>query len=227
MEIPAVKYTLVFALCSAGLALSARNFGGVGWLLLWPASSFLLISMAYAGVGPSLLGKRPDGTIAPASLVLLLPFLLLTWLSWHGLRLFSRRPPYHQIAPGVWLGRRLLASELPDGISVVVDLTAEFFEPAGIRRRCDYHCLPTLDARAPDEAAFRELMKQLADLDRNLYVHCASGCGRAPTLGVALLIARGRVASVEEGERIVRAIRPGVHLEPVQRRFLNAWLLAQ
>jgi protein-tyrosine phosphatase len=40
-------------------------------------------------------------------------------------------------------------------------------------------------------------------------------------LAAAVLLARGRAGSVEEAEVMVRAARPGIGLQPAQRRLLD------
>jgi hypothetical protein len=59
-----MRYAIVFTMLAA-LLLNAAFIGGWAWLLAWPAVSFLVVAIAYAGAGPGLLGKRSDGTIAP------------------------------------------------------------------------------------------------------------------------------------------------------------------
>lgn len=62
------------------------------------------------------------------NVLLLLPFFVVTWLLWHLQILFTREPRHVEVAPGIWLGRRCFAHELPEKIAVVVDLTSEFSE---------------------------------------------------------------------------------------------------
>src|SRR4051812_1609170 len=99
---------------------------GLAWLLLWPAVSFLLVAAAYSGLGPCMFGKRTSGQIAWWALLLLLPFFFLAWSVWHLQRLFSKEDCWNEVAPGLFLGRRSFASELPPGVGLVVDLTSEF-----------------------------------------------------------------------------------------------------
>src|SRR5688500_5133902 len=124
-----MKYAVVFGLLAVVLAGYAVALEGLAWLLLWPALSFLVVATAYAGVGPKLLGKRPDGRIAWWALVLHLPYFLLTWGVWHAQRRVDRGPAVNEVAPGLWIGRRALPNELPPGVTLVVDLTGEFHEP--------------------------------------------------------------------------------------------------
>lgn len=216
-----MKYTLVFAAFSAYLVALAVHLGGLAWLLLWPALSFLLIAAAYAGLGTAVCGKRPDGGLAWWAVPLLFHYLLLTWGVWHLQRLLSREAACNEIAPGLWVGRRPLARELPPGTDLVVDLTSEFPEPRAVVAGRAYVCLPTLDALAPPVAAMRELVKQVAAWPGTALVHCATGHGRSAVVAAAVLLARGLAADPKEAQRLVRKARPGVSLNRPQRRLLE------
>jgi protein-tyrosine phosphatase len=215
-----MSYAVVFAGFSVYLAVVGVALGGPGWLLLWPALSFLVVAAAYAGLGPGLLGKRPDGRIAWWAAAPLLPYLIITWGLWRLLRSFSREPCCQEVAAGLWLGRRPLPEDLPPDIDLVVDLTAEFPEPRGVRDGRTYLCLPTLDTLAPDEGAFGELVRRVARWPGRAYVHCASGHGRSATVAAAVLIVRGLARDAKEAEALLRRVRPGVRLKKAQRELL-------
>ena len=125
----------------------------VSLVLLWPAFAVALVAAAYGGLGPGVLGKRA-GRLAWGRRLLLAPYLAGANAS---LRLQSRgHPPYVEVVPGLFLGRRLSAQEarrLP--VTAVLDLTAELSEAASLRRRA-YHCLPTLDLTVPEPAQLAE-----------------------------------------------------------------------
>jgi protein-tyrosine phosphatase len=216
-----MKYALVFGLFGVYLAVLGVLLGGAGWLLLWPALAFGLVGAGFAGLGPRVFGKRANGRLAAWAVLLLLPYLALTWVVWHLLRLLSREPCCHEVAPGVWVGRRALARELPEGVSLVVDLTAEFPEPRGVLRGRSYLCLPTLDTTAPEQAAFVSLIERLKGHAGGIYVHCASGHGRSATVAAGLLLARGLARDAREAEQILRRARPGIRLKKAQRALLQ------
>jgi protein-tyrosine phosphatase len=216
-----VRYALIFLLLGVSLVTLAVSFEGVCWLLLWPAFDGLLLSAAYAGLGPRVCGKRADGRLAWWAVVLLLPYLGLTWFVWHLSRLVSRERPCHEVAPTLWVGRRPFAHELPPGVSLVVDLTAEFVAHREVLRGRTYLCLPTLDLSAPDEKAFQHLVSRVAGWQGTVYVHCAAGHGRSAAVAAAVLIARGLAGSVEEAESLMRKVRPGIRLTPAQRSLLR------
>jgi protein-tyrosine phosphatase len=215
-----MKYAVVFAILGIYLAVVGLLLSDLGWLLLWPALSFLIVAAAYAGLGPAVFGKCPDGRFAWWAVALLLPYLAVTWALWHLVRLFGREVCCHEVAPGLWLGRRALPNELPADIALVIDLTAEFSKPRGVRQGRTYLCLPTLDTLAPNERAFTELVRRVVASPRAVYVHCASGHGRSATVAAALLIARGLAKDAKEAEAMLRQARPGVRLQKAQRALL-------
>jgi protein-tyrosine phosphatase len=215
-----VKYAVVFAVFGLYLAAVAVLLGDFGLLLLWPAVSCFVVAAAYAGVGPAVFGKRPDGRLAWWAVALLLPYLLLSAALWHLVRVFGKEPCCHEVAPGVWLGRRPLPKELPPTVDLVVDLTAEFAEPRGVCAGRTYLCLPTLDTLAPDGMAFAELVRRVTAWPGVVYIHCASGHGRSATLAAAVLIARGLARDAAEAEAVLRGVRPGVRLKKAQRELL-------
>lgn len=212
----AVTY-LVAALLITALAVCV---GGWALLLLWPAVACLLVGLGYAGLGVAVFGKRRDGRLAPWAWLCLLPYLAFTWAWWRLKRKISTEPLYHEVAPGLWVGRRVLGGELPRGVQLVVDVTCEFAEPSSVLQRCEYRALPILNYGTPRKAALLALVSEL-EAREGLYIHCAQGHGRSATVAAALLMHRGRVAGWAEAvEEIVR-VRPKAHLEPCQEQFLR------
>jgi protein-tyrosine phosphatase len=220
-----MKYAIVFGLLAVYLAVMAAVLGGAGWVLLWLAVNSAILAAAYAGLGPGVLGKRANGRLAWWAL-LLLPYLGITWLVWHAQRLLSREACCDEVAPGLWVGRRPLPHEVPAGIDLVVDLSAELAEPRGVMRGRSYLCLPVLDTLAPAPAAFRELIARVAAWPGPVYVHCAVGHGRSALVAAAVLLARGLARDGTEAEAMLRRARPAVRLKPAQRRLLEEFDLA-
>ncbi|WP_437966577.1 dual specificity protein phosphatase family protein [Sorangium sp. So ce260] len=215
-----MRYGILFIALSASIAALAVVAGGAALVLLWAALSFFLVGAAYLSRRPALLGKQPDGTLASWALVLLGPYFLLAWAIWRAERLLRRADCANEVAPGLWVGRRPFAHELPAGVRLVVDLTAELPAAPAIRRHPGYVCVPVLDGTGPELAALRELLRRLRDED-GVYVHCASGHGRSATLATALLLDRGPAARVEEVEAQLRQRRPGIRLSAAQRELLR------
>jgi protein-tyrosine phosphatase len=216
-----MKYAFVFALLGVYLIVMACILEGLGFLLLWPGISFLILAAAYAGLGPRVYGKRQDGRMAWWAVLPLLPYLLLTWVSWHIQRLLSREPCCNEVAPGLWIGRRVFAKELPADVSLIVDLTGEFPEPRGVRAGRSYICLPILDALVPGERPLRELVERIAIWPGAIYIHCALGHGRSAMVAAAVILKRELAADAKQAEALVRKARPAVRLNPSQRRLLE------
>jgi hypothetical protein len=80
------------------------------------------------------------------------------------------------------------------GVSVLINLRVEFDDLSlGIRPQT-YMWLPTIDGTPPTLGQMLEGVRaiQRADADgHKVYVHCAAGVGRAPTLAAAYLVTTG------------------------------------
>lgn len=219
-----MKYAIVLGVMSFALVVGGGLYPTVGWLLIWAGVSFGWIAIGYAGMGPRVFGKTSRGRIPLAWKVLNLPYLAMTWLVWHVVRLLSREEAFNTIDANLVIGRRLLASEAPEGFDHYVDLTAEFEEPAPIRIRSGYRCLPILDATVPAIEDLREAVE--SSVNGRVFVHCAQGHGRTGLFALALLLRRGRVQTVEEGIGLLRSLRPAVRLNRVQLEFARRYLVA-
>jgi len=186
------------------------------WLVgaAWLGVDFLALGIAHALGAHRLLGKRSDGTISIWGWLLFLPLLVYTSLVWHLARLVVREPAVNAVSDDLILGRRLLPSEVPGDFDNIVDLTAEFAEPAAIRRSPGYLCIPILDGSAPTPDVLRAAVGSLKP--GRTFVHCAQGHGRTGLFALALLLNRGAAASVEDGLRTLQAIRPGIRLNRAQ-----------
>lgn len=202
---------LMLGIGAAGVACTAvvwATSGLVAAFFAWSALSCFAVSSAYLLNRPSVYGKR-DGVIPWWRVLLLGPFLGGFWIAWGIRNLFRSKPRYHLVSPGLWVGARIDAPELPPGVKIVVDLTGELWEPRGIRRMPGYRGFPVLDGSYPhDEDAFLELLAEIADAPGGVYVHCESGRGRAPTMAALVLLARGVVDSPEAALELVQKRRP-------------------
>jgi hypothetical protein len=211
------RYLLSFL----GCALIAFGATRRDWLIsiAWLGGNFLTLGVAHAFGFHRVLGKRSDGTIAPWQRFVFLPPLAYTSAVWHLARLLSREPAHNVVTDDLVVGRRLLPSELDRGqmggeFDNYVDLTAEFAEPAAIRRTSAYISFPVLDGAAPLPEALRAAVGSLRP--GRTFVHCAQGHGRTGLFALALLLTRGSVGSVEEGLRVLAAARPGIRLNAQQ-----------
>ena len=224
-----MRYGTVLTACGAAFLFLGLQSGPVSWLLIWASVSFVAVGSGYLLWGPRVFGKRDDGVLPFWAVCLLFPYLLLTEGLWHIQRWLSREAVCNEVAPGLWLGRRPLDGELPGGVGMVVDLTAEFPAARTIRALPGYRCLPTLDASVPDAAALQALIGTIVNWRQGgVYIHCASGHGRSAMVTMAVLLAKGLAVDISDAEAKVRAARPQIGLRPCQRRFLERadWLKA-
>lgn len=218
-----MKYAIAFGILGIYLLTLGCVLEGAGRLFLWPGFSLTAVAAGYAGLGPAVFGKRANGSLAWWAVLLLLPYFLLTWTVWHVQRLMSREPCCNEIAPGLWIGRRSFAEELPKQVSLIVDVTAEFAEPREVRTSHSYLCLPILDALAPDERELRNLVERITAWQGGVFIHCAVGHGRSALVATAVLMKRGLAANPRQAEELIRKARPSVRLYPAQRRLLEKY----
>ena len=214
---------VLLLLCGLAWVGFALLVGGPAWVLGWLGLCLAYVGGLYLGLGngPRMLGKRADGTLSWPLVALLLPYFVLTWTVWHVQRLLSRERGLDEVAPGLLLGRRPLAHEVPPGVSRVIDLTAEFSAPRGIRSQEGYRCVPMLDAFAPDEATLLALVKDILEAPGTVLVHCAQGHGRSALVVAAVLLARGICSEPADAEAYLRRARPRARLHPEQRALLT------
>ncbi len=217
-----MKYSITFLMLGGLVSYLGIHLGGWWNALHWFSLSCVLLASGYAGLGPRVFGKRPDGRIPLWSRILHLPFMIYSEMMWHLVRLLSRENPTDAVSEDLVLGRRLLASELPPGISNYVDLTAETEDPATIRQSEAYLAFPILDAGVPDRQALKKTVSGLRP--GRTFVHCAQGHGRTGLFALALLATRGQIESFEDGIKKLKAVRPGLDLNTKQEAFMRDYI---
>lgn len=132
---------------------------------------------------------------------------------------------YNQIDSHIYIGTNQCCQShfaeelLKKGISADVSLEEDRVDaPFGVE---SYLWLPVKDHTSPVPDQLRigvATLRELASLDKKVYVHCKNGHGRAPTLVSAYYIAQGM--SVQDAIRFVCEKRLGAHLEESQKRAL-------
>lgn len=167
----------------SGLALLGASLFAPAWLWLYVSLSLALVALAYARRKPGFLRKERGRH--PAWIWLLFwPYLAGYAATWFAVRLRQHgRPPFALAADGLWVGRRLSASEarqLPPGCSVI-DLSGELSETAALRGG-RYQHFPLLDLHAPTRLQVRHILLAI-DTERAqgrpVYLHCAMGYSRS------------------------------------------------
>jgi protein-tyrosine phosphatase len=204
----------LIAAAFVGLAIWTRV-----WILLWPAAVWSAVAIVYLAHAPRVLGKRADGRHAWWAWLAWAPLFGYSRLAHELARWLTREPVADEVAPGVWVGRRPRAHELPEGIAIVVDLCAELAETAGVAAGRAYLSVPALDATAPAPAQIARAVDAVLAANGAAFIHCAFGHGRSATVAAALLVRRGD-ATLEDVERKMRACRPRIGLNAHQRGAL-------
>lgn len=203
----------------------AFSWQGVMWVMAWPALAVIVIGFGYLGLGPGIFGKQPDGSLQPLRALALLPYHVVAFLRMHWDAWRHREDAWNEVAPGLYLGRRTMGA-LPKETRVVVDLTAELPAIQGVKASVRtgalrYVVLPTLDATAPEEVAFIQLVQELASQEGVIFIHCAAGHGRSATLAAAIVVARALAADATSAEAHLKRSRPLVHLHREQRALVD------
>ena len=145
------------------------------------------------------------------------------WALDHAVRIVGGAPVrgLSQITPQIHLGgqhnRRGWRTLRARGVSAVVNMRIEYDDRAEGIAPERYLRLPTVDETAPTLAHLEQgvafLEREIAD-GGVVYVHCASGIGRAATLVAAYLVRQG--LSPEQAWARIQARRPFVRPEPAQ-----------
>ncbi len=209
-------WAVLFLTLAGGCGYLAADGGGWHPLLTWPAVAAGVMAAAYAGWGPWPVGKRADGTIRWASVVVLLPYFAYAWGVWAVRQAWTGEPAANEVAPGLWVGRWPTARTLPPEVIVVIDLAAEF--PSAVRHHPGYVSVPTLDGTAPSAAAMAAAVARVESAGGTAYIHCAFGHGRSAAVAAAVIVRRGLAADVPAAEDLMRRTRPGIRLTRGQRR---------
>lgn len=133
-----------------------------------------------------------------------------------------------EITPQLYVGgqhyRNGYRAMLNKGITAIVNMRREHSDlDKGIGGERHLQ-LATIDNTPPGvEDLTRGVDFIRAEIDRGgkVYVHCAVGCGRAPTMAAAYLISTGLQPA--DALRQIKAARPFVHLTRAQRAILDVF----
>jgi protein-tyrosine phosphatase len=207
------SYYLIGTFATASLVVLFWRWGA---LLLWPAISLGVAAAAYFGVGPGVFRKR-DGRLPWTTRWTLGPVLFGHEIS----RRYYRRQchAWDELTPQVWIGGVLNRDEaialLQGGVTAVLDLTAEFSEPAPLRS-VTYRNIPILDLTAPNADQLTEIAAFIERESANgiVYVHCKIGYSRTAAAVAAYLLRSHLARSTPEALDLVRRARPSVVVRP-------------
>jgi hypothetical protein len=220
-----------YAAATAAVIFLMVWFWPSGALLLWPAVAFGVTSAAYSGFGAPVFWKA-NGKLHWSAGLVLAPCLLGQQLS---LRYYRRQcQPWNKVTPSVWIGRVLGQEEAAaiagQGVTAVLDLTAEFSAPA-VFRSLVYRSIPVLDLTAPTLEQLHEMASFIeGESSRGIvYVHCKIGYSRTAAAVGAYLLRAGRAHSVPDAIELIRQARPSMvirpEIVPALLRFENATMM--
>ncbi|MDX1522434.1 MAG: dual specificity protein phosphatase, partial [Anaerolineae bacterium] len=150
------------------------------------------------------------------------------WFYGRGLPFMTGVPVkrYSQVTPDIFVGAQFGPagkSRLERwGISGAVNMRIEFDDAAhnlALERYCH---LPTVDDHAPSlehlEQGVQFIQQVLADGGK-VYIHCAGGIGRAPTMAAAYFISQG--LSLADAIALIKKARPFINIMPPQMAQLE------
>jgi len=152
----------------------------------------------------------------------------LIWMYGRGIPKLTGIPLiiYSQITSHIYVGpqygpagKRKLESL---GISGDVNMRLEFDDAAHDLALEHYCYLPTLDDDAPTIEALNQgaaFIEQIVAEDGKVYIHCAGGIGRAPTMAAAYFISQG--IPLKEATNLIEQSRPFINIMPVQMAQLK------
>lgn len=214
-----LRYAVAFLVLGAVAVVFGLLQGLPGLLLVWFGVTLVAVALNYAFPNHCSVFGKAAGRVPPTRKILLAPFLLLLYGTWHILRKTSVENPFVELAPGFFIGRRLVAHEYPP-VQTLVDLTAEFDEHVPIG--ATLLAFPILDGAPARPDKLKEIARRIATSSEPCYLHCAQGHGRTSMIAAAVLIERGLAANVAEALAMIAKVRPGAKPNTDQRAALDA-----
>lgn len=152
------------------------------------------------------------------------------WAYGRGLAKLTGVPPlrYSRVTPNLYVGpqytQRGKAHLEKHGITAGVNMRVEFDDSAHGLAFTKYCHLPTVDDDAPSLEHLDQGARFIAEeinAGGTVYIHCAGGIGRAPTMAAAYLISTGK--TTEEALAMIKRVRSFILLTPPQLEQLNAY----
>jgi predicted protein tyrosine phosphatase/membrane-associated phospholipid phosphatase len=223
--LPNIRVGCCYAAGSLAVLALAPAIWPWGVFLVWPAVGLVIMAVAYFGLGPGIF-RKTNGQLPLSTRFVLAPVLLGQYLS----LVYYRRQcrAWDEVTPGVLIGRVLTETEAAvavcQGVTAVLDLTAEFSETARFRAMT-YCNIPILDLTAPTQRQLPEAATFIADARSKgvVYVHCKIGYSRSAAAIGAYLLASQQVSSPDEAVARLREVRPSIVIRPEALEALRAF----
>lgn len=192
---------------------------GTAWVLLWPSIALLFITLGYLGAGASVFQKTPDGKISPSATILLLPYRLIAWGTYHYFAKHCRQPSI--VNQHIVLGGRPL---YPLQTAAVLDMTCEWPRNS-YSKGLKYCSQPQIDLLPLSAEDIEQSVHTMDDLAQHgaVYIHCKLGYSRSATVAVAWLVHHGDAQTIDKAVEMVEHARPQVILNPATKEQLNNW----
>jgi protein-tyrosine phosphatase/membrane-associated phospholipid phosphatase len=231
-RLPVVANFRIGCYYAAGAA-AVLVLGGTVWpwgaFLLWPATALGIVAAAYFGLGPGIF-RKTDGLLPLSTRLVLAPVLLGQYFS----LVYYRRQcrAWDEVAPGLLIGRRLTqteaASAARQGVTAVLDLTAEFSEVTPFRATT-YLNLPMLDLTSPTQDQLHRAIRFIAEESAKgaVYLHCKIGYSRSAAVAAAYLLASHQAATVEQAVARLRKVRPSIIIRSEAMQALRDFARAE
>lgn len=154
----------------------------------------------------------------------------LVWVYGRGVSKLTGVPllQYSRVTPQLYVGPQFNARGKrhleAHGISASVNLRIEYDDAAHGLALAHYLYLPVVDDAAPTIEQFERgaafIRAQIA-AGRSVYIHCAGGVGRAPTVAAAYLLSTGK--TLDEALAAIRRVRPFITITPPQMEQLRTY----
>jgi len=215
----AFRYALAFTTLGVlGIAFGSM-VGLAGGPLIWFGVTMVAVGANYAFPRHLAVFRKTHGKLGLVRKLLLLPYIVMLYGTWHLLRRASSEAPFVELTRGIFIGRRLLPNEYPP-VTTLVDLTAELDEyvPAG----ANLLAFPILDGAPADPSMLREMARKIGTSRTPIYLHCAQGHGRTSMVAAAVLLELGLAQSVKSALELIRMSRPGAKPNALQLEALIA-----
>jgi dual specificity MAP kinase phosphatase len=152
----------------------------------------------------------------------------LHWLYGRGLPAITGAPVlrYSRVTPQLYLGpqirRQGVQALQAEGVNASVNMRIEFDDRIKGFDLPSYCYLPTVDDMAPSmEHLFQgvNFIQRELDAGGKVYIHCAGGIGRAPTMAAAYFVSQGD--SIDQALKRILAVRPFINLSSEQQQRLE------